>query len=41
MKVDSTMKDVVYALFWDLGHPGNYDVLGAFSWIDKRLAAGN
>jgi hypothetical protein len=41
LKADAKVKDVDYALAWDQGHAGNYDVLGAFSWIDQRLAAGN
>ena len=34
-------KAIDYALHWDQGHAGNYDVLDAFKWIDQRLAAGN
>jgi hypothetical protein len=41
LKGDSKVKDVDYALHWDQGHAGNYDVLNAFTWIDQRLAAGN
>ena len=41
LKADGKVKDVDYALFWDQGHAGNYDVLDAFKWIDQRLAAGN
>jgi len=41
LKADSKVKNVDYALFWDQGHAGNYDVQDAFSWIDQRLAAGN
>lgn len=41
LKADSKVKDVDYALEWDRGHAGNYDVLSAFTWIDQRLAAGN
>lgn len=41
LKVDPKVKDVDYALFWDQGHAGNYDVQAAFGWIDQRLAAGN
>lgn len=40
LKADSKVKDVDYALHWDQGHAGNYDVLSAFTWIDARLAAG-
>ena len=41
LKADVKVKDVDYALFWDQGHAGNYDVLDAFKWIDQTLAAGN
>ena len=41
LKADPKVKDVDFALVWDQGHAGNYDVLNAFSWIDQRLAAGN
>jgi hypothetical protein len=41
LKADAKVKDVDYALFWDQGHAGNYDVLDAFTWIDQKLAAGN
>lgn len=41
LKADSKVKDVDFALHWDQGHAGNYDVQSAFSWIDARLAAGN
>ena len=41
LKADTKVKDVDFALVWDQGHAGNYDVLNAFSWIDQRLAAGN
>jgi len=41
LKADSRVKDVDFALHWDQGHAGNYDVQSAFSWIDARLAAGN
>lgn len=41
LKADSKVKDVDFALHWDQGHAGNYDVLNAFAWIDQRLAAGN
>lgn len=41
LKADSKVKNVDYALFWDQGHAGNYDVQDAFNWIDQRLAAGN
>ena len=41
LKADSNVKDVDFALQWDQGHAGNYDVQSAFSWIDQRLAAGD
>ena len=41
LKTDSKVKDMDFALHWDQGHAGNYDVLDAFAWIDKRLAAAN
>lgn len=41
LKADVKVKDVDFALHWDQGHAGNYDVLAAFAWIDQRLAAGN
>ncbi|NML44422.1 hypothetical protein HHL11_11715 [Ramlibacter sp. G-1-2-2] len=41
LKADAKVKNVDYALFWDQGHAGNYDVQDAFTWIDGRLAAGN
>ncbi|KQP49551.1 subtype B tannase [Pseudorhodoferax sp. Leaf274] len=41
LKGDAKVKDVDYALHWDQGHAGNYDVQAAFAWIDQRLAAGN
>ena len=41
LKADAKVRDVDFALHWDQGHAGNYDVLDAFSWIDQRLAAGN
>ena len=41
LKADAKVRDVDYALHWDQGHAGNYDVLNAFAWIDQRLAAGN
>lgn len=41
LKADTKVKDVDYALFWDQGHAGNYDVLDAFKWIDQKLVAGN
>lgn len=41
LKADARVKDVDFALHWDQGHAGNYDVLAAFAWIDQRLAAGN
>ncbi len=41
LKADSQVKNVDFALHWDQGHAGNYDVQSAFSWIDARLAAGD
>ena len=41
LKADTKVKDVDFALHWDQGHAGNYDVQAAFAWIDQRLAAGN
>ena len=40
LKGDAKVKTVDYALHWDQGHAGNYDVLNAFTWIDQRLASG-
>ncbi|MDB5929336.1 MAG: hypothetical protein JWR60_1043 [Polaromonas sp.] len=39
LKADAKVKDVDFALHWDQGHAGNYDVLNAFAWIDQKLAA--
>jgi len=39
LKADSKVQDVDFALHWDQGHAGNYDVLDAFKWIDQKLAA--
>lgn len=39
LKADAKVKDVDYALHWDQGHAGNYDVQNAFSWIQATLAA--
>ncbi|MEH3086946.1 MAG: hypothetical protein PGN26_10520 [Xylophilus ampelinus] len=41
LKADAKVKDVDFALHWDQGHAGNYDVQNAFAWIDQRLASGN
>jgi hypothetical protein len=41
LKADAKVKNVDFALHWDQGHAGNYDVLNAFAWIDQRLAAGD
>jgi hypothetical protein len=41
LKADANVKTVDFALHWDQGHAGNYDVLNAFTWIDQRLSAGN
>lgn len=39
LKADAKVKEVDFALHWDQGHAGNYDVLNAFTWIDQKLAA--
>lgn len=39
LKTDTKVKAVDFALHWDQGHAGNYDVQNAFTWIDQRLAA--
>ena len=39
LKADAKVQDVDFALHWDQGHAGNYDVLDAFKWIDQKLAA--
>lgn len=41
LKADANVKTIDFALHWDQGHAGNYDVLNAFTWIDQRLASGN
>jgi hypothetical protein len=41
LKADAKVKNVDFALVWDTGHAGNYDVQSAFRWIDARLAAGD
>lgn len=41
LKADTRVKDVDFALHWDQGHAGNYDVQSAFAWIDQRLSAGD
>jgi hypothetical protein len=41
LKADPNVKTLDFALQWDQGHAGNYDVLNAFTWIDQRLASGN
>jgi hypothetical protein len=41
LKADPKVKTIDYALQWDTGHAGNYDVQSAFNWIDQRLAAGD
>lgn len=41
LKADAKVKTIDFALHWDQGHAGNYDVLDAFKWIDQRLASGN
>jgi hypothetical protein len=39
LKADPRIKDIDFALQWNQGHAGNYDVKSAFAWIDQRLAA--
>jgi len=39
LKADTLVKEVDFALHWDQGHAGNYDVQNAFAWIQARLAA--
>ena len=39
LKADAKVKDIDFALHWDQGHAGNYDVLNAFTWIDQKLSA--
>jgi hypothetical protein len=41
LKADTKVKTLDFALDWDQGHAGNYDVQNAFTWIDQRLASGN
>jgi hypothetical protein len=41
LKADAKVKTIDFALHWDQGHAGNYDVQDAFKWIDQRLAASN
>jgi hypothetical protein len=41
LKADAKVKNADFALQWDTGHAGNYDVQAAFKWIDQRLAGGN
>jgi hypothetical protein len=41
LKADPKVSTVDFALHWDQGHAGNYDVQSAFSWIDQRLVSGN
>lgn len=40
LKADTKVKTIDFALQWDTGHAGNYDVQSAFNWIDERLAKG-
>ena len=39
LKADPKVKAIDFALHWDQGHAGNYDVLNAFTWIDQKLTA--
>ncbi len=41
LKADANVKDVDYALQWDTGHAGDYDVQSAFKWIDTTLNSGS
>jgi hypothetical protein len=41
LKADSKVKTIDFALAWDQGHAGNYDIQDAFKWIDQRLVATN
>ena len=41
LRADTRVRNVDFALQWDQGHAGNYDVQSAFAWIDARLAEGN
>lgn len=41
LKADGKVNTVDFALHWDQGHAGNYDVQSAFAWIDQRLTAGD
>jgi hypothetical protein len=38
LAADGKVKTVDYALQWDTGHAGNYDVQAAFQWIEQRFA---
>jgi len=38
LKADPKVQDVDYALAWDQGHAGNYDVQEAMKWVDSMLA---
>ena len=38
LEADRRVRTVDFALHWDQGHAGNYDVQDAFAWIDARLA---
>ncbi|MEN9559523.1 MAG: hypothetical protein RLZZ502_734 [Pseudomonadota bacterium] len=38
LKADAKVKSSDFALHWDQGHAGNYDVQAAFTWIDQKLA---
>lgn len=37
LKADPKVQNVDYALAWDQGHAGDYDVLEAMQWVDSML----
>jgi hypothetical protein len=41
LQADAKVKTIDYAMHWDQGHAGNYDVRAAFAWIDQVLAGAN
>jgi hypothetical protein len=38
LKADPKVQDIDYALAWDQGHAGNYDVQEAMAWVDGVIA---
>ncbi|SEB24884.1 subtype B tannase [Variovorax sp. YR216] len=40
LKADPKVQDIDYALAWDQGHAGNYDVQEAMKWVDSMIAKG-